>query len=66
MQAELASAHQAALRRLKELETLANIGREVTPVLDLDQVLTRLVEAAVVVTGAEEARCCCRTSTRAS
>ena len=54
IQSELASSHQAALRRLKELETLANIGREVTSVLDLDQVLTRLVEAAVNVTGAEE------------
>ncbi|MEO6626244.1 MAG: response regulator, partial [Burkholderiaceae bacterium] len=54
VQAELASAHQAALRRLKELETLAGVGREVTSVLDVDQVLTRLVEAAVNLTGAEE------------
>ncbi len=54
VQAELASAHQAALQRLKELETLAAVGREVTSVLDIDQVLTRLVEAAVNVTGAEE------------
>jgi signal transduction histidine kinase/DNA-binding response OmpR family regulator len=54
VQSELASAHQAALRRLKELETLAGVGREVTSVLDLDQVLTRLVEAAVNLTGAEE------------
>ena len=54
VQGELASAHQAALRRLKEMETLAGVGREVTSVLDLDQVLSRLVEAAVNVTGAEE------------
>ncbi|MCC7361711.1 MAG: response regulator [Anaerolineales bacterium] len=54
MQAELAAAHQTALQRLKELETLANIGREVTAVLDLDQVLSKVVEAAVNLTGAEE------------
>ena len=54
MQAELAAAHQTALQRLKELETLASIGREVTSVLDLDQVLAKVVEAAVNLTGAEE------------
>ena len=54
LQAELASAHQAAVQRLKELEVLANIGREVTAVLNLDQVLSKLVEAAVTLTGAEE------------
>jgi signal transduction histidine kinase/DNA-binding response OmpR family regulator len=54
MQAELAAAHQAAVQRLKELETLTSIGRSVTAVLDLDQVLTKVVEAAVNLTGAEE------------
>ena len=54
MQAELAAAHQTVVKRLKELETLTNIGREVTAVLDLDQVLAKVVEAAVNLTGAEE------------
>ncbi len=54
MQAELAAAHQTVVQRLKELETLTNIGREVTSVLDLDMVLAKVVEAAVNLTGAEE------------
>jgi two-component system, OmpR family, phosphate regulon sensor histidine kinase PhoR len=54
MQAELATAHQTVVQRLKELETLTNIGREVTSVLELDQVLAKVVEAAVNLTGAEE------------
>jgi PAS domain S-box-containing protein len=54
MQGELAAAHQAAVQRLNELETLANVGRDVTAVLNIDQVLTKLVEAAVNLTGAEE------------
>jgi two-component system NtrC family sensor kinase len=41
-------------RRLHELETLALIGRTVTAMLDLDEVLTNVVEAAVRLTGAEE------------
>ncbi|MEX0787520.1 MAG: ATP-binding protein [Anaerolineales bacterium] len=41
-------------RRLKELETLALIGRTVTVMLDLDKVLTTVVEAAVRLTEAEE------------
>ncbi len=54
MQAELAAAHQAVLARLKELETLSGVGRDVTSVLDLDHVLSKVVEAAVTLTGAEE------------
>ncbi len=54
MQAELAAAHRVAVQRLKELETLTGIGRSVTAVLDLDQVLTKVVEAAVTLSGAEE------------
>ena len=54
MQAELSAAHQALLARHKELETLTSIGRNVTAVLDLDQVLAKVVEAAVSVTHAEE------------
>ena len=41
-------------RRVLELETLAQIGRSVTVMLDLDEVLTTVVEAAVQLTGAEE------------
>jgi two-component system NtrC family sensor kinase len=41
-------------RRLKELETLALIGRSVTVMLDVDKVLTTVVEAAVRLTEAEE------------
>jgi two-component system NtrC family sensor kinase len=41
-------------RRLKELETLAGVGRTVTALLDLDEVLTSVVDAAVRLTGAEE------------
>ena len=54
MQAELSAAHQALLARHKELETLTSIGRNVTAVLELDQVLAKVVEAAVSVTHAEE------------
>jgi two-component system NtrC family sensor kinase len=48
--------HSAATleRRLQELEALSLIGRTVTVVLDLDSVLTTVVEAAVRLTGAEE------------
>lgn len=41
-------------RRLEELEVLARIGRTVTAVLDLDEVLTTVVDSAVRLTGAEE------------
>jgi len=41
-------------RRLYELETLALVGRTVTALLDIDTVLTTVVEAAVKLTGAEE------------
>lgn len=41
-------------RRLEELETLAGIGRTVTALLELDEVLTSVVDAAVRLTGAEE------------
>jgi PAS domain S-box-containing protein len=40
--------------RVRELETLIDIGRTVTEVLGLDEALTRVVEAAVHITGAEE------------
>jgi two-component system, OmpR family, phosphate regulon sensor histidine kinase PhoR len=41
-------------RRLTELEGLAQIGRAVTAMLDLDAVLKAVVDAAVKLTGAEE------------
>jgi signal transduction histidine kinase/CheY-like chemotaxis protein len=41
-------------RRLHELETLARIGRTVTAMLNLDEVLRTVVEEAVQLTGAEE------------
>ncbi|HEX9013446.1 MAG TPA: ATP-binding protein [Anaerolineaceae bacterium] len=41
-------------RRVDELETLALLGRSITSTLDLDSVLTAVVDAAVALTGAEE------------
>jgi signal transduction histidine kinase/DNA-binding response OmpR family regulator len=41
-------------RRVKELQTLYGIGRSVTSLLDTEQVLNRIVEAAVYITAAEE------------
>ncbi len=41
-------------RRVNELETLARLGRSVTGSLDLDSVLSAVVDAAVELTGAEE------------
>ncbi|MGH2521289.1 MAG: ATP-binding response regulator [Anaerolineales bacterium] len=53
-QAELAATNALLRQRLKELETLISVGRNVTSVLDLDQVLAKVVEAAVSLTGTEE------------
>lgn len=41
-------------RRLHELETLARIGRTVTAMLNVDDVLRTVIEEAVQLTGAEE------------
>jgi two-component system, OmpR family, phosphate regulon sensor histidine kinase PhoR len=47
--------HTASLnRRVSELETLARLGRSVTSSLNLDSVLSAVVDAAVQLTGAEE------------
>lgn len=53
-QAESQEGARRLERRLKELETLALIGRSVTVMLDVDKVLTTVVEAAVQLTEAEE------------
>jgi two-component system NtrC family sensor kinase len=54
MQAELTVSNAALVKRLKEMETLIGIGRNVISVLDIDQVLLKVVEAAVNLTSAEE------------
>jgi PAS domain S-box-containing protein len=41
-------------RRLRELSVLAGIGRSITALLDEDRLLTRVVDAAVYLTRAEE------------
>lgn len=41
-------------RQIDELETLARLGRSITSSLDLDSVLSAVVDAAVELTGAEE------------
>jgi len=41
-------------RKLDELETLMRLGRSITSSLDLDSVLSAVVDAAVELTGAEE------------
>ena len=41
-------------KRLTSLETLQRVGRSVTSLLDLDSVLTAVVDSAVEITGAEE------------
>ncbi len=41
-------------QRVNVLETLGNVGRSVTALLDLDEVLKTVVDAAVEFTGAEE------------
>jgi len=40
--------------RVKELNILSSVGKAVAALLDLDKLLTRLVDAAVYLTGAEE------------
>ncbi|HMQ50848.1 MAG TPA: response regulator [Anaerolineae bacterium] len=46
--------NQALEQRLRELNTLFGIGKSITSVLDQNKLLTRLVEAAVYLTNAEE------------
>jgi PAS domain S-box-containing protein len=50
----LLQANLALEKRLRELATLVNIGKSVTSMLDIQQVLNAVVEAAVQLTGSEE------------
>ncbi|MBN1284883.1 MAG: response regulator [Anaerolineae bacterium] len=43
-------------RRIKELNALYSIGKSVTSLLNIRQLLTRIVDAAVYVTGADQGR----------
>ena len=52
--AELAEANQQLTDRVQELDTLFEIGKSVTSLLDLEAILHRVVEAAVDLTEAEE------------
>jgi signal transduction histidine kinase/CheY-like chemotaxis protein len=51
---ERADALQSLEKRVHQLETLQAVGRTLTATLDVDQVLSRVVDAAVRLTGAEE------------
>lgn len=48
------SANRELQRRVKELNTLYNIGKSVTSLSDITELLPRIVDAVVQVTGAEE------------
>lgn len=50
---KLAAANQQLERRVKELTTLASIGKAVTAITNLGQLFTRLIEAGLYVTEAE-------------
>ncbi len=52
--AHLLESNRRLEKRLRELSTLMNIGTSVTAMLDLQQVLNSVVEAAVTLSGAEE------------
>ncbi len=52
--ARLMQANRQLERRLKELNILYGIGKSVNTLLELEQMLNRVVEAAVYITGAEE------------
>lgn len=53
-QSEAKKHEQVLKRRLQEIEALTSIGRDVTAMLNLDDVLRSVVDAAVQLTDAEE------------
>lgn len=54
MRRELRRTTASLERRVDELQTLVNLGRDITGSLELDRILTNVVSAAVELTGAEE------------
>lgn len=50
----LMASHQALEQRLRELNTLFGIGKSVTSLLNQERLLSRLVEAAIYLTNADE------------
>lgn len=50
----LFEANQKLDGQLQQLETLVNVGKHVTSMLDIQQVLNRVVDSAVQITGFEE------------
>jgi len=51
----LTAANQQLRRRVRELDTLYQVGKSVTSLLSRDQLLERILDAVFYVTGAEEA-----------
>ena len=51
---QLTQVNRQLEQRVKELNTLHSVGKSVTALLNLEQLLNRLVEAAVDIAGAEE------------
>lgn len=47
-------ANRELQRRLQELNVLYSVGKSVTALMELDRLLTRIVDAATQITGAEE------------
>ena len=54
----LIQANRELQNRLQELNILYSVGKSVTSITDMDQLLPRIVDAAVKVTGAEEGALC--------
>jgi signal transduction histidine kinase/DNA-binding response OmpR family regulator len=50
----LMGANEQLERRVKELDVLSKVGKSVTAVLDTEQLLNRIVDAGLYLTGAEE------------
>ena len=50
----LMEANQGLDRRIKELDILSKVGQSITALLDTEQLLSRIVDAGLYLTGAEE------------